>query len=228
LLVAGALIVAALPGSAAPVQRGVDLLEQERAALARSLADARAAARRSRQLEQQAEAATEAADKARRDARALASRVQEAEAEIAAAEARVKIIATLQRAQRARLASRQQPLVRLTAALQSLARRPTMLALVQPGSIDDMVRVRAVLATTLPRVEAQTALLRKDIARSADLAAQARRATRLQRDGRRELANRRAALARLEARSRAQSRQLASTSARGRAGAGARRTRTGS
>ncbi|WP_439468791.1 murein hydrolase activator EnvC family protein [Blastomonas fulva] len=213
LLVAGALIVAALPGSAAPVQRGVDLLEQERAALARSLADARAAARRSRQLEQQAEAATEAADKARRDARALASRVQEAEAEIAAAEARVKIIATLQRAQRARLASRQQPLVRLTAALQSLARRPTMLALVQPGSIDDMVRVRAVLATTLPRVEAQTALLRKDIARSADLAAQARRATRLQRDGRRELANRRAALARLEARSRAQSRQLASTSA---------------
>ncbi|MCO5794244.1 MAG: peptidoglycan DD-metalloendopeptidase family protein [Blastomonas sp.] len=213
LLVAGALIVAALPGSAAPVQRGVDLLEQERAALARSLADARAATRRSRQLEQQAEAATEAADKARRDARALASRVQEAEAEIAAAEARVKIIATLQRAQRARLASRQQPLVRLTAALQSLARRPTMLALVQPGSIDDMVRVRAVLATTLPRVEAQTALLRKDIARSADLAAQARRATRLQRDGRRELANRRAALARLEARSRAQSRQLASTSA---------------
>ena len=62
----------------------------------------------------------------------------------------MKIIATLQRAQRARLASRQQPLVRLTAALQSLARRPTMLALVQPGSIDDLVRVRAVLATTLP------------------------------------------------------------------------------
>lgn len=210
--IAGALVMLSLPGSAAPVVRNVDLLEQERAALARSLADARAASRRSRQLERQAADAVEAADRARREARALASRVQEAEAEIAAAEARVKIIATLQRAQKARLAKRQQPLVRLTAALQSLARRPTVLALVQPGSIDDMVRVRAVLATTLPRVEAETALLRKDIARSADLAVQATRAARLQREGQRELAVRRAALARQEAQSRAQSRQLASTS----------------
>lgn len=198
--------------AATPVPASVDLLEQERAALARSLADARAAARRSRLLERQADTATQTADRARRQARALASRVQEAEADIAAAEARVTIIATLQRAQKARLARRQQPLARLLAALQSLSRRPTMLALVQPGSIDDMVRVRAVLATTLPRVQAETALLRKDIARSRNLAAQAARAARLQRDGRRELAIRRAALARLEARSRAQSRQLASTS----------------
>jgi septal ring factor EnvC (AmiA/AmiB activator) len=213
-VMAGGLIAVSLPGSAAPAPRpvGIDLLDQERAALARSLADARAAARRSRQLEQQAANATEAADRARREARALASRVQEAEADIAAAEARVKIVATLQRAQKVRLATRQQPLVRLTAALQSLARRPTLLALVQPGSIDDMVRVRAVLATTLPRVEAETALLRKDIDRSADLAAQATRAARLRRDGARKLAERRAALARLETQSRAQSRQLASTS----------------
>lgn len=202
----------ALPGNAAPPSPGVDLLGQERAALSRALADARAAARRSRQLERQASTATRTADRARREARAVASRVQEAEAQIAAAEARVKIIATLQRAQKARLAKRQQPLARLTAALQSLARRPTALALVQPGSLDDMVRVRAVLATTLPRVQAQTAMLRQDITRSRELAAQAARAARLQRDGRRELAVRRAALARLEAQSRARSRQLAGTS----------------
>lgn len=142
----------------------------------------------------------------------MASRVQEAEAAIAAADARVAIVATLRRAQAARLAKRQQPLIRLTAALQSLARRPTVLALVQPGSLEDMVRVRAVLATTLPRVQAETALLRKDIARSRDLADQARRAARLKREGSVELASRRAALARLEAQARAQSRQLASTS----------------
>lgn len=208
------LVALSLPGSAAPAPAsgGFDLLEQERAALARSLADAKAAARRSRLLEQQAASATQAADRARRQRRALASRVQEAEADIAAAEARVRITATLQRAQKARLAKRQQPLVRLTAALQSLARRPTVLALVQPGSIDDLVRVRAVLATTLPRVEAQTAMLRNDIDRSADLAAQAARAARLQREGARQLAERRAALARQETQSRAQSRQLASTS----------------
>lgn len=211
-LMTGAALMLALPGQAAAPTGAVDLLEQERTALARSLADAKAAARRSRVLERQARSATEAADKARREARVLASRVQEAEAEIAAAEARVKITATLQRAQKARLAKRQQPLARLTAALQSLARRPTVLALVQPGSIDDMVRVRAVLATTLPRVEAQTALLRKDIARSRDLAAQAARAARLLREGRSELSGRRAALARMEAQARVRSRQLASTS----------------
>jgi len=178
-------VIASLPGSAAAPARPVNLLEQERTALARALADAKAAARRSATLEKQADSAVAEADKARAEARVVASRVQQAEAEIAAAEARVKIIATLQRAQRARLAARQQPLARLTAALQSMARRPTMLALVQPGSIDDLVRVRAVLATTLPRVEAETAVLRKDIARSdprpdaADVPRDERRADRM-------------------------------------------------
>lgn len=211
-MIAGAAIITALPGSAAAPARPVNLLDQERAALARALADAKAAARRSATLEKQADSAGVEADKARAEARVVASRVQQAEAEIAAAEARVKIIATLQRAQRARLAARQQPLARLTAALQSMARRPTMLALVQPGSINDMVRVRAVLATTLPQVEAETASLRKDIARSRDLARQATRAAALQREGRKQLAYRRAELARLEARARTRSRQLASTS----------------
>ncbi len=205
-------MIAALPGSAAAPARPVNLLEQERTALARALVDAKAAARRSATLERQADSAVAEADKARAEARVVASRVQQAEAEIAAAEARVKIIATLQRAQRARLAARQQPLARLTAALQSMARRPTVLALVQPGSIDDLVRVRAVLATTLPRVEAETASLRKDIARSRDLARQATRAAALQREGRQQLAYRRAELARLEARARNRSRELASTS----------------
>ena len=210
-LAACAAMLVALPGSAAPA-RPVDLLEQERTALARALADAKAAARRSAALERQADVAVADADKARAQARMVASKVQQAEAEIAAAEARVTIIATLQRAQKARLAARQQPLARLTAALQSMARRPTVLALVQPGSIDDLVRVRAVLATTLPRVEAETAELRKDIARSRDLAKQAMRAATLQKESRRQLAYRRAELARLEARSRARSRALASTS----------------
>jgi septal ring factor EnvC (AmiA/AmiB activator) len=205
-------VLAALPGSAAAPARPVNLLDQERAALARALADAKAAARRSATLERQAEGAVAEADKARAEARVVASRVQQAEAEIAAAEARVKIIATLQRAQKARLAARQQPLARLTAALQAMARRPTVLALVQPGSIDDMVRVRAVLATTLPRVEAETAALRQDIARSRDLARQATRAAALQRQSRQQLAYRRAELARLEARARTRSRQLASSS----------------
>ena len=50
---------------------------------------------------------------------------------ISAAETRVRLIDRLRAAQRARLAERQGPIIRLTAALQTMARRPTALALVE-------------------------------------------------------------------------------------------------
>src|SRR3546814_9500686 len=65
--------------------------------------------------------------------------------------------------QRARLAERQGPVIRLTAALQMMARRPPALALVQPGSLDDAVHVRALLASTLPVIRARTAALREEV-----------------------------------------------------------------
>ena len=72
--------------------------------------------------------------RARAEAEALAARIQAAEAEITAAETRAsRIVERSCAPQRARLAERQGPLVRLTAALQTLARRPPALALVQPG-----------------------------------------------------------------------------------------------
>ena len=55
---------------------------------------------------------------------------QQAEADIEAAQARIAIIARMQRAQAERLAVKQEPVVRLTAALQMMARRPLALALV--------------------------------------------------------------------------------------------------
>lgn len=63
------------------------------------------------------------------------------------------------------MADKQGPTVRLMAALQSLSRRPPVLALVQPGSVTDMVHVRAVLSSILPVVQSRTADLRADIAR---------------------------------------------------------------
>lgn len=50
-----------------------------------------------------------------------------------------------------------------------MSRRPPVLALVQPGSVSDMVHVRAQLAAILPVVRARTADVRADVARGKQL-----------------------------------------------------------
>lgn len=151
-------------------------IEDERRDLARAKASGEAAAARAGRLEAEAAAASDAAAKARARSAAIAARVQSAEAEIDAAEARIAIIERLRADQRARLASKQGPTIRLVAALQSMSRRPPALALVQPGSVTDMVHVRAVLATVLPVMQARTADVRADVARGKTLRAEADRA----------------------------------------------------
>ena len=64
-------------------------------------------------------------------------------------------------------------MIRLTAALQTMARRPPALALVQPGSLDEVVRVRSLLASTLPVIRARTADLRAEVERGDRLRRQA-------------------------------------------------------
>ena len=116
-------------------------------------------------MEKAAAIATSDAAAARKRSAAVAARIQSAEADIDAAETRIAIIERLRADQRARLASKQGPTIRLVAALQTLSRRPPMLALVQPGSISDIVHVRAVLSSILPIVESRTIELRADVAR---------------------------------------------------------------
>jgi len=160
-----------LPGTA-----GTSLTQEQQA-----LKDARRqsdeARDRAARLAQQASAARDAEEQARRRAAAVAARIQQAEADIQAAQARIAIIARLQRAQAKRLAARQEPVVRLTAALQMMARRPLALALVQPGSISDAVHLRAVLGQILPVIEQRTAGLRAELARSRALRATAQQAS---------------------------------------------------
>jgi septal ring factor EnvC (AmiA/AmiB activator) len=164
---------------------------------------------RSQQLERESQSAIDEAAKARADASALAAKVEAAEADITAAETRVRIVERLRAMQRARLAERQEPVVRLTAALQMMARRPPALALVQRGSMHDLVHVRALLASTLPIVRARTAALRKEVEAGNALRAQADRAVASLRFSREELKQRRTALARLEAEQRRRSASLA-------------------
>jgi murein hydrolase activator len=144
-------------------------IDDERRALAKAKADASMASERAGRLEAASAAARNDAVKARTRSAAVAARVQSAEAEIGAAEAQIAIIERLRADQRAALAVKQGPTIRLVAALQTLSRRPPALALVQPGSISDMVHVRAMLSAILPVVRARTADVRADVARGRQL-----------------------------------------------------------
>lgn len=185
-----------LPGTAGTT------LEQEQAALKAARRQSDEARSRSQRMEQQATMARDEADQARRRAAAMAARIQESEADIQAAQARIAIIARLQRAQAARLAVRQEPVVKLTAALQMIARRPLALTLVQPGSITDAVHMRAVLDNVLPAIRERTAGLRAELDRSRALRATAQQAADALARGRTELKQRQATLEQLEAQKR--------------------------
>ena len=202
-----ALGLALLAGGLAAAQGRQD----EAAALVLAKREADEATRRSQQLDRQAARATGEAAKARAAASAVAARIEAAEAELTAAETRIRIVEALRAQQRARLAERQEPVVRLTAALQTMARRPPALALVQPGSIDEVVHVRSLLASTLPVIRARTAGLREEIRAGNALRQQADAARAALLETQNELRKQRIAFARLEAQQRRRSEALASS-----------------
>lgn len=197
MLVAGGLAGAQVPSLAEQQSRlrAADSASQAAQARARSL-DAAAANERNR------------ARQARGREAAAAERIKAAQADIVAAEARIRIVDRLLVAQRARIAQGQGPILRLIAALQSMARRPPVLGLVQPGSTEDIVHVRAVLGTTLPVVAARTAGVRAELARTRQLRAGAQAAVASLRESRARLEGERVALVKLEAEHRLRSRAL--------------------
>ncbi len=144
-------------------------VEDEREALARAKAQSIIAERRASKLEALAQEQVGSAEQVRAKAAAVAARIQATEADVSAAESRIAIIERMQAAQQQRLAQKQEPAVRLVAALQTLSRRPPALSLVQPGAVRDLVHVRAALSSILPAVRARTADLRLEIARADEL-----------------------------------------------------------
>lgn len=184
--------------------------DQAQAALARATRESKLAEGRAARLTAEAEAATEAAQKTASEAAALAARIQQAEAEIEAARARLTIAKGQRARLTARLAAKQEPTARLAAALQTAARRPLALSALQPGSLEDVVHVRAVMASAVPQIRKRTAALRADLDRGRALEAQAARAVEQLRSGESDLRQRRSQLAALE-----QQQRLASRTAKG-------------
>ncbi len=183
-------------------------LAQQRAALVQAKAQAEDARRRSEMLEARSRATADAADRTRDQIAALAARIQQSEADLRAGQARIAIVVEMQRAQAHRLALRQKPIVRLTAALQQIARRAPVVSLVEPGSVSDAVHRRIVLARVMPIVMARTRGLRAEIGRSAELRESAEAAAGALARTRDGLASQQRALATLEQRQRLASRDL--------------------
>lgn len=180
----------------------------QRDRLASANAEAEAARKRFESLKRQASAARDTAQRARMQQAAIAARVQLAEAEIVAARARIALVNRDVARQQARLAEQQEPILKLVAALQSLARRPPALGLVQPGSVRDAAHVRAVMGGLMPVIRERSAAVRGEVDRARRLAANARLAARTLTEGRDRLETARLDLVRIEADNRLRSRDL--------------------
>ncbi|MEO0061801.1 MAG: hypothetical protein RLZZ08_361 [Pseudomonadota bacterium] len=188
--------------------------DETRAAMRAALRERQQAETRSARLEGEAAAARSAADRTAHEAAALAARVQQAEAGIAAATARIALVDKERANLRELLGREQGPVIRLTAAMQQFSRRPIALAMLRPGSVDDVVHTRALLATAVPQVNARTGVLRARLARSRALRAEAQAAVKVLRAEQQRLGERRTQLAALETRQRLTSRQAIGTADR--------------
>lgn len=211
--ICAALAVAVPQGGAQSDIAALDPSEAQ-AELQRATRESERADARARRFAAQADEATEAAEKTARQAAAIAAQIQRAEADISAARARFSLAKTERAALSARLAERQQPLVRLTSALQTTARRPLGLSALQPGSLKELVYVRAVLDSAVPEIRKRTATLRGDLEQGRAIEAREQRALAALSASEEELKAKRAELAKLETQQRLASRDARSSAAR--------------
>jgi murein hydrolase activator len=190
--------VLALVGIAATLSAQTD----EQQALRNAKARAAAAEQRSEMLRQEASSAEGSADRLLAQRAAMSAEIDTANAQIAAARARMAIIAVQQRRQRAALGTASEPLLRLNAMLQKMTQQPIALMLTQPGSRRDYIHLRATMAAIEPAIAQRTAALRRQIAAQRELRAQELVAIRSLETARKDLGTRRQALAQLENQSR--------------------------
>ena len=179
-----------------------------------ALEASRQAAERAEALEQQAATARQEVNRTASQRAALAARIQESEAGIAAAEARLSVLGEERQTVRKRLAERERPVIRLTGALQQVSRRPIALSVLKPGSLRETVYLRAVLSSTVPVVSQRTGALRAELERGRALEREASQAATVLRRREAQLEDRQGRLATLETRQRLASRAAGGAAAR--------------
>ncbi|MCL6742033.1 peptidoglycan DD-metalloendopeptidase family protein [Sphingomonas sp. RB56-2] len=157
LLLAIAPVVVAASAPVAPVGPSAN------SRLAEAEAEAKAAATRLQALESQAGKAKSEADRLRAEQVAAAAAIEEAEARISESGARLQLARAEAALAEQRLADRRAPLAALLAGLATMGRQPPLLALADRGSIDELVRVKALLDATMPVIERRSAALKGEL-----------------------------------------------------------------
>lgn len=184
-----------LAAASAPV---VSAGESADAALARARNEAVAAAKRLRTLEAAAAKAGNEAARLRAEQAAAAASIEEAEAKISESDANLRLAQARVMLAEQQLASRRAPLAALLAGLATMGRQPPLLALADRGSVEEMVRVKALLDTTMPVIERRSAALKGELAERRRLASAADAARTALAKNRDELAHRQQRFAELE------------------------------
>ena len=133
-------------------------------ALADAQAEAEAAGRRLATLETAAARASGEAGRLRAQQAAAAAAIEDSEARISATNASLRLAQAKLDLGEQRLARRRAPLAALLAGLATMGRQPPLLALADSRSIDELVRVRALLDATMPVIERRSAALAADVA----------------------------------------------------------------
>lgn len=195
------LTLALLPAAAGAAATSADRLREVEAA--RALAE-----RQASQFADQARLIQDSALKAEARANRLTAQIAEAQSRYEAAQIRAEVADTRLAVLRDDLAVSRRPLARMMAALQRLARRPTLLMVMRPSSIRDFVRMRAMVDGLQPQIAARTQTLRGDLDEARTLAEEAERARAEGEQAQRDLAARREALREMGAKNRVTAQQL--------------------
>lgn len=168
------------------------------AALDQAKSEARAAEREMQRLNALAERASNEALRLRARQVAAAQAISAAEAQISAADAQARLLSARLDLHRRSLARQQAPAAALLAGLALMAQRPPLLAVADGGSLDEFVKVRILLDSTLPEIRERTGVLTREIERSRTLERSLQVSQEAMRQRRAQLDARRAEFAALE------------------------------
>lgn len=195
-----------LAAASAPVGPAAESAD---AALARARAEAQQAARRLASLEAEARKAGDEAARLRAQQSAAAAAIEEAEARIGESDARLRLAQAQAALVEQRLARKRAPLAALLAGLVTMGRQPPILTLADEGSVDEIVRVKALLDATMPVIQQRSAALRAELSGRQRLVAEADAARVQLAKGRKELAERQQQFAELETKASQRAERLA-------------------
>ena len=159
-----------LAAGSAPIVAERETVDQ---ALARAVAEARQAEARVAVLEARERNASDEAAKLAVERQRAAADVGLAEARSAEADARLGRARAEVALREQRLARRRAPLAALLAGLASMGRRPPIVSLADGATVSEVVRVRALVDTTMPLIARRSAALQGELKDGRLMAAQA-------------------------------------------------------